>query len=332
MSLKKTHKEFAQLITNANPYAGRVGLVYARVSSKRQELEGSGLESQQKRCVNDLTSIGVPHGKTFPDTFTGHGDFMQRPAMRALITYIDANPHKKFLVIFDDLSRFARDVEFHIKLRATFRSRDVILRCLNYNFDDTPEGKYAELIMAGGAELFRMQNQRQVIQKMKSCLERGYLPFARKRGYDRVKDPVMGKTHVPNKDGKLMKFALEGFATGRFRRKVDVARYLHEHGFWNPSKRPADKFVDDVTEMLSDVFHAGYIEYPEWGVTRRKGIHKGIITLDTFELNQKRLLKEETKARIRIDISPDFPLRGLVNCPECGQKLTGAPSLGARCV
>lgn len=328
MSLKKTRKELEQLITSANPYAGRVGLVYARVSSKRQEIEGSGLESQEKRCVSDLTSIGVPHEKTFPDTFTGGGDFMQRPAMRALITYIDAHPHKKFLVIFDDLSRFARDVEFHIKLRATFRSRDVLLRCLNYNFDDTPEGEYAELIMAGGAELFRKQNRRQVIQKMKACLERGYEPFARRRGYDRIKDPLLGKVHTPNKDGHLMKNALEKFAIGNLVRKVDVARFLHERGYWKNSKRPAESFIDEVTELLTDVFHAGYVEYPAWGVTRRKGNHKGLITLETYELIQKRLRKEETGTRIRIDTSPEFPMRGLVLCPSCQQKLTGAFSKG----
>lgn len=209
-----------------------------------------------------------------------------------------------------------------------FKSRDVILRCLNYNFDDSPEGEYAELIMAGGAELFRKQNRRQVIQKMKACLERGYYPFSRKRGHDRIVDPVLGKTFVPNDDGRLMKTAIEGFATGRFRRKVDVARFLHEQGFWNPTKRPPEKFIDDVTDILSDIFHAGHIEYPEWGVTRRKGIHKGIITLDTYELVQKRLRKEETKAHIRLDISPEFPLRGLVLCSHCNQKVTAAPSKG----
>src|SRR3989338_9409684 len=162
---------------NKNPFEDREGLVYARVSSKKQEMEGTGLQSQEGRCINDLKTIGVSYIKSFPDSFTGGGDFMKRPAMKELLEYIDARPHKKFVVVFDDLKRFARDVEFHLKLRTAFRARDVILRCLNYNFDESPEGRFAELIMAGQAELERHQNSRQVSQKMKARLEAGYWSF-----------------------------------------------------------------------------------------------------------------------------------------------------------
>ena len=138
-----------------NPYEGRVGLVYARVSSIGQASYGHGLESQESRCVADLKSLGVHYDKSFLDSFTGGGDFMRRPAMSKLLAYIDANPHKKFVVVFDDLKRFARDVEFHIKLRAAFKLRGVVLRCPNYNFDESPEGEFAVLdgrSCASGAE------------------------------------------------------------------------------------------------------------------------------------------------------------------------------------
>ena len=158
----------AKSAMSTNPYEGRVGLVYTRVSSKKQETEGTGLQSQETRCIGDLRTIGVPYLKTFPDSFSGGTDFMKRPAMREMLAFIDANPLKEFVVVFDDLARFARNVEFHLKLRAAFKSRNVMLRCLNYSFDDSPEGEYVELIMAGSAELFRKQNRRQVVQKMKA--------------------------------------------------------------------------------------------------------------------------------------------------------------------
>lgn len=330
MTQRKIEKEAQRFVNEVNPYLGREGLIYARVSSKRQETDGSGLDSQEERCLRDLKSIEVPYKRTFPDTFTGGGDFMKRPAMSALLSYIDSNPHKKYVVIFDDLSRFARDVTFHIKLRAEFKARDVVLRCLNYNFDDSPEGEYIELMFAGSAELHRKQNRRQVIQKMKSCLERGYWPFAGRRGYELVKDPLIGKRHIPDKDGLLMKSALDGFATRKFLRPMDVTRYLFEKGFWKHTKknRPPEKYVDEVTKILKDVFHAGYIEYPEWDVARRKGIHEGLISIQTFELIQDRLRKGTSHARVRVDISSEFSLRGLLLCPECNQKLTGAFSKG----
>lgn len=321
----KINNQITQKSKVENPYEDRVGLVYVRVSSKRQELEGHGRESQEGRCIKDLQSIGVLHHKTFPDTYTGGGDFMKRPAMRNLIAYIDANPHKKFLVIFDDLKRFARDTEFHIKLRASFRARDVLPRCLNYNFDESPEGLFAETILAAQNELERHQNRRQVIQKTKARLELGYWAFVAKRGYEMVKDSKCGTLAAPNKkEAPIIKHALEGFSTGIFVRRVDGCRYLIEKGFWKGKN--AEKYTDKFTEMLKDPFYVGDIEYLPWEVSRRKGHHEAIISTETFERNQKRLSNEITGKRIRVDLSEQFPLRGLIVCTHCGKHLTGATS------
>ncbi len=315
-------------IVSANPYDGRRGLVYARVSSKRQEIEGSGLQSQEGRCKDDLRSIGVHYEKSFFDSYTGGGDFMKRPAMRNLLAYIDANPHKKFLVEFDDLKRFARDVEFHLKLRTAFRVRDVLIKCLNYNFDESPEGKFAEIVMAGQAELERHQNQRQVVQKMKARLEAGYWCVGGvKRGYKMIKDPLHGKLAVPNDaEAQTLKEALEGFSKGIFVRKIDACKFLVEKKFW--VKQSPEKYIDKFTNIVKDCFYAGLIEYPKWNVERREGKHQGIISVDTFELNRKRLNKEDFNKRIRLDISPDFPVRGLLTCDHCGGHYTAAWSKG----
>ena len=309
-----------------NPYAGRDGLVYARVSSKRQEIEGSGLDSQEGRCINDLGLLGVPYDKTFPDTFSGGGDFMKRPAMSAMLAYIDKYPHRRFVVVFDDLKRFARDTEFHLKLRAAFKARDVVLRCLNYTFDESPEGRFAEVVMAGHAELEREQNRRQVIQKQKARLELGYWPFIAKRGYKMVKDPAHGKIAVPDeKDKDLLISALEGFAKGTFVRKIDATRYLVERGFW---KNSAEKNVVQFNNILKSSFYAGFVEYAPWEVSRRTGHHQPLISVETFNLIQNRLKNGGRNKRVRVDVSEDFPLRGIILCAECDEPLRAAWSKG----
>jgi hypothetical protein len=199
---------------------------------------------------------------------------MNRPAMREMLAYIDAHPHKKFVVDFDDLKRFARDTVFHLKLRSAFKARDVIPRCLNYNFDDSPEGMFVETVLAAGNELERHQNQRQVIQKMKARLDAGYWAFGTKRGYDLVKDPQHGKISIPNKDGLgPLKEALEGFATGNLPRKIDFCKFLVEQGFWK-NQRP-EKYITKATFILEDCFYCGDIAYPAWGVERRKRPARG---------------------------------------------------------
>jgi DNA invertase Pin-like site-specific DNA recombinase len=87
--------------------------------------------------------------------------------MRALLSFLDAQPDQKFVVIVDYLNRFARATRFHLDLREAFRKRGATIECLNFKLDDTPEGEFIETIMAAQGALERKQNGRQVAQKMK---------------------------------------------------------------------------------------------------------------------------------------------------------------------
>jgi len=302
-------------------------LVYCRVSSERQKNEGHGLDSQESRCVKYARDNGYEVEKIFRDSFTGGGDFMKRPAMSDLIKHTDSNPYQNYVVIFDDIKRFARDVEFHIKLRSTFKVRGVILKCLNYNFDDTPEGKFVETIIAAGSELERSQNKRQVNQKMRARLEMGLWTFAPKRGYININTLEYGKLQVrKDPDASILAEALDGFSSGKFPRKIDACRFLVERGFWK--KQKPEKYIHRFDHIAKDPFYAGYIEYKKWEVERREGKHDGIISIKTFEKIQRRLKGELSGKRIRLDITEDFPLRGLINCADCGEHLTASKSKG----
>jgi len=103
-------------------------LIYCRVSSRAQEEEGHGLESQETRCREHAQNKGCEVTAVFPDTISGGGDFMKRPGMVALLSFLDAQPDTRFVVIFDDLKRFARDTRFHLDLREAFRARGATIR------------------------------------------------------------------------------------------------------------------------------------------------------------------------------------------------------------
>lgn len=49
-------------------------LPYVRVSSTRQEIDGSGLDSQETRCRNYCVQNSLKVEKVFRDTYTGGGD------------------------------------------------------------------------------------------------------------------------------------------------------------------------------------------------------------------------------------------------------------------
>lgn len=187
------------MTNNNNKSGGTCAVIYCRVSSTKQKTEGSGLESQEHRCRQYAEARGFEVEAVFPDDASGGGDFMKRPGMVNLLRYIDAQPDKNYVVIFDDLKRFARDTEFHIKLRREFQQRDARIECLNFKLDDTPEGKFVETIFAAQGELEREQNRRQVIQKMKARVEKGYYVFHPPIGYRYEKDRTHGKLLGPQR-------------------------------------------------------------------------------------------------------------------------------------
>jgi DNA invertase Pin-like site-specific DNA recombinase len=158
-------------------------LIYCRVSDKKQKTQGHGLESQEHRCRQFAEERGYDVEMVFPDDITGGVDFMKRPGMRAMLAYLDAQKGKPYVVIFDDLKRFARHTEFHLKLRREFAQRGARVECPNFEFEDTPEGVFIETVIAAQGQLEREQNRRQVIQKMTARVEKGYYVFNAPVGY-----------------------------------------------------------------------------------------------------------------------------------------------------
>jgi len=301
-------------------------LIYCRVSSVKQKKEGQGLVSQEHRCREYAERKGYKVEKVFRDSFTGGGDFLKRPAMFDLLGYLEKKPHVDYVVIFDDLKRFARDIVFHWKLRNELSARGASVECLNFTFEDTPEGKFIETILAGHGQLEREQNKRQVIQKMKAGLEQGRwsLGGTAPPGYRREKRIGGGKHLVIDKSvAKIVREAFEGYASGRFDTQEDVRVFLKENNF----KKGKPVYLETVKRLLRRFMYTGYIEYPHWEVARVKGEHDAIISLELFNKVQEKLDGKVTTHTKKF-INPDFPLRGFVLCSECRELVTASWSTG----
>ncbi len=231
----------------------RKAVIYCRVSTKKQSGEGSGLESQEHRCREYAVARGYVVEAVFPDDTSGGGDFIKRPGMVALLAYLDAKPFENYVVIFDDLKRYARDTEFHLKLKREMAARNAERECLNFTFEDTPEGEFIETILAAQGELERKQNRRQVIQKMKARVEQGFAVFRAPVGYRYEKSKRGGKELVPNEPhASAVREALEGFASGRFGSQVEVKRFLEADPHF-PKDLPNGELRQQTVVRLLDV-------------------------------------------------------------------------------
>lgn len=308
-------------------------VTYSRVSSERQVKEGHGLDSQEKRCIDYAVNNGYQILEKFREEGLTGGLF-ERPAMKRLLQFLEDNdsnnPNDKIIVIFDDLKRFARDTVVHFKLKTEIYARNGTVESPNFKFEDTPDGKFVETVLAASAELEKNQNRRQVIQKQKARLESGYWAFYPPLGLKAEKDPIHGKILKSVEPyASILKDAIEKFRDGLLLTPQEVRQFIAD----TYKTQGIDKKIslNGANTILRETLYAGYVEYLPWGVTLRKGKHEGFISLETFNLVQKRL-KERSKVpwAYRKDYNPIFPLRRHVLCDTCGNPLTGTCSHNGR--
>jgi site-specific DNA recombinase len=105
-----------------------------------------------------------------------------------------------------------------------------------------------------------------------------------------------------------------------------VKRFLETFPEYPRDSRGELRF-QHVTNLLTRVVYAGYVQAPDWDVALRKGQHEALISFETYQKIQDRIAG---KARVpaRKDLNADFPLRGAVVCGCCGTPLTACWSSG----
>ena len=303
-------------------------LIYCRVSSQRQVVEGHGNSSQEQRCRVRAREKDYVVEAVFPDDGVSGGLF-DRPAMQKLIRYLDDHSFEEYVIIFDDLARFARDLEVHLKLRKELVGRGAKLECLNFNFEDSPEGIFIENVLASKAQLDRQQNRRQVIQKMKARLEAGYWPFMPPLGLVNKKDTLHGKILTPKEpEASLLKKAIEGFKDGLLITQEEVKNYLDKE-FKIAGLTIKSPSLSTIPMILKNPLYAGYIAYEKWKVSFMKAKHEGFISLETYNTVQERL-QSRTKPWKRRDYSDMFPLRPHVLCTACDKPMTASYCTGRK--
>ncbi|WP_080761232.1 recombinase family protein [Rhizobium rhizogenes] len=298
---------------------------YARVSGKKQTKEGDGLGSQEARIREYARNRGYPAlTVVFKDDRSG--GTAVRPGFAAMVTFLMKNRGSACIVIIDDLSRLARDIDVHHKLRTAIATAGARLECPSFEFGDSSDDILIENLLASVSQHQRQKNGEQVYNRMRGRLLNGYWCFGSPPAFQFAR--VAGqKILVPREPiASIVTEALEGFANGRFQTQAEVQRFLQDSPGFPKLKNGKVKF-DRVTEMLTSVLHAGMVEYLPWKVGIRQGHQVGLITYDTY-LRIQRRLNENSNAPARANLNEHFPLRQAVQCAYCGRLLGGAYSRG----
>ncbi len=300
-------------------------VIYCRVSSSAQTKRGDGLSSQKTRCLEYARAKGYRVVETFVDDASG--GLIDRPGMKVMLSFLKKHSATGHVVLIDDISRLARGVKAHIELRAAISFAGGMLESPTVEFGDDADSELQEYILATVAQHQRRKNAEQTKNRMRARVMNGYWPFPSPVGYRYERISGRGKMLVRNEPlASIVQEALEGFASGRFQIQAEVKRFFESYPEF-PRDRNGEVRYQRVTDILTRVIYAGYVESPEWDVSIRQGHHQALISMETFQKIQDRL-KAKPRAPTRKDLNADFPLRGAVTCGHCGGAFTACWSKG----
>ncbi len=295
-------------------------VIYARVSSQAQLKAGMGNESQATYCKQYADYKGYDVHHVFKDSGIS-GSKADRDGILEMLDYLKSNKQKRHVVIVDDISRLARDIRVHLDLRDAIDSCGAVLESPAMTFGIDADGRYFENMQALSAMHHREKNAEQTKKRQQARLIAGYWPFPASLGYKHERIQGHGKVMVPDEPlASIIREALESYACGRFQTQAEVARFLEKQPEF-PKTRFGTVTIEAANRILTRVMYAGYVEVKKWDIPLTKGKHEGLISFETFEKIQERL-NGKPKVAVRSDIDADFPLRGFVECANCGHPMT----------
>ena len=297
------------------------GVIYTRVSSHKQVLEGNGLDSQYSSCRTFAKNKNIEIINNFEDGGFSGGN-TERPGLIQLLDFLKKSPENTYVII-DDISRLSRDTHEYFALRQLIGASGGILLFVKNDLAATPQGEFFELIQIGVADYERKINKERVKSRMYETLKNGRWLFTAPVGL-KYKDKLLIEDE---QNSHLIKKIYKDFSNGKYFTYREIKDSQEARSLTNRNGKPFKLKDDFIKRLLSNPLYKGVIHYPEWGLEDINGIHLGIISEDLFQKVQIRLKNKGSKKHTRIGLD-EFPLKGNLVCGTCNKMMVASPSKG----
>ena len=301
----------------------REGVIYTRVSSLKQITEGNGLDSQYTACLNFAKNKNIDIINSFKDGAIS-GNTFERPGLHQMIDFIKKRKGETF-IIFDDVSRFSRNIEDYYFFKAKIRRYGGELLSVKEDLESkNPINRLHEGIAVSTADYYRAMNTARVNSRMRERIRAGYWLFRPPVGMI-----LRNKILYPDKANSLViKKIYEDYALGRYITYESIKYSKEAKQLISPkNNRPYRVQSEFIKKLLTNKLYIGVIDYPKWDIENINATHDGFIARDLFFKVQERLQSKHRKKYGVVGIE-HFPLKGDIECGSCSTKLLGNYSTG----
>lgn len=318
-------------MNSTSTHKPRRAVAYIRISSQRQ-VNGESPETQLQAITEYANRNNIEILETFYDEAKS-GKNTDRPALNSLIAYAAKRRGDIDHVLVYKMNRASRDITSYVTgFLLPLKRLGISIRSATEPTDDSVYGQFMEMFNVLVGQMDNETKRAFTIDNMTNLSLQGWWQAPAMVGYDIHKIPnEAGKlrpTLKPNSMAPLAKQVLERFSEGNIT-KAKLTRYAAGIGL---RSRYGKKLSEDrINALLKHPIYAGYVANKQTGWELVEGKHEAIISHDTYELNQTLLYgkRRSTTGAIRLKVNPDYPLKGLLLCPNCTKPLyASAPKTG----
>ena len=295
-------------------------VIYCRVSTMEQVVEGMSLTVQDEACSNFVEKNGGIIAKKFHEEGES-GAIEERTQLKELQEYCRRNEKYIDRLIVYKVDRLSRDTGIYMKLRHFMYSLGIRIVSVTESFEDAPAGRYMEIILAGQAQFDNENRAERCKGGMVQAVKSGRFVWKAPVGYKNTRIVGYANIVIDKEKAPLVKRIFSLVASDSYSLE-EVRKMVNDEGFLLPNGRKLSRTYLD--KILKNRVYTGMIE--RFGLAV-KGDFEPVISEELFEKTQFVLDKHKRNITGYKKENPDFPLSGFVADKE-GRKLVGSWSKG----
>lgn len=307
-------------------YRDNKAVVYLRVSTEEQ-VDNYSLSTQQSICQKEAERRGLQIVKVFKEEGRSAKTILGRPILIDLLEYCRKNRREVSALIVYRLDRISRQISDYLSIRKKLAEYEVTLISASEPTGNSPTEKFIETMLAGFAQMdndVRSERTKNGLKaRFMTGLNAGIVPlgYLRENGYV-IKDPLTWDK---------VKSAWDLMATGT-KTLREMANYLNEQKIKKCYRGKVHLIRQQtVNRIFRNKFYVGKVVSNTYGL-EVQGQHSPMINEEQFYRVQAILDGRNTNITValarRNSDNPEFPLRRIVKCKNCGTSFTAAWSKG----
>jgi site-specific DNA recombinase len=295
--------------------------LYIRVSTDEQAEKGYSQKHQDDRLRQHCELHNIEIVGSFWEDYSGKT--FDRPRFNKLLEHLKKHRNSADLLLFLKWDRFSRNVAESYVMISKLAKMGIEPQAIEQPLDmSIPESKIMLAIYLAAPEVENDRRSLNTIAGMRKAMKEGRHVNMAPRGYRNARDENNNPIIERGKDASLIEWAFEETAKG-------VHNVME---IWKAVKAKGLKVgKSQMWNLLRNPVYCGRIFVPAYKDEKAMVItasHEPLISTELFDEVQDVLNGRKRKFPTRQTAKEELPLRGYLECKQCGSKLTGSASKG----